>query len=316
MDTVAHNQLLPTDASEYHQSWFPVALAAEVMAEKALGIDLLGTRVVAYRDSCGAAVVQSAWCPHLGADLSLGEMVESQIRCPYHHWRFDAAGICTHIPTADKIPPGARIFRFPTSEAWGLVWAFNGHKPLFPPPEIPGVHEAELTIDTRARSVVRPLPPWVATSNGVDFQHLRTLHNLPTSAPDTIDVSAYSIEFRIETDRYLQHGRITGTNVFAQHLRREGMDLYMLFCGAPIDPRTSRGFYTVGVRSSGDSPPEHSRDAAQLEGVRRLVETLLAEDDPVLNTMRFKAGVLVASDRHLARYLKYVSEFPRAEPPA
>jgi len=36
----------------------------------------------------------------------------------------------------------------------------------------------------------------------------------------------------------------------------------------------------------------------------------------VLNTMRFRKGVLVASDRHLARYFKYVSEFPRGQPPS
>ena len=45
------------------------------------------------------------------------------------------------------------------------------------------------------------------------------------------------------------------------------------------------------------------------------VDKLLAEDEPVLNTMRFRKGVLVASDRHLARYFKYVSEFPRGAPP-
>jgi len=33
-----------------------------------------------------------------------------------------------------------------------------------------------------------------------------------------------------------------------------------------------------------------------------------------LDTIRFRKGVLVASDRHLARFLKYVEGFPRAEP--
>ena len=42
------------------------------------------------------------------------------------------------------------------------------------------------------------------------------------------------------------------------------------------------------------------------------IEKLLAEDEPILNTMRFKQGVMVASDRHLSRYFKYVSEFPNA----
>jgi nitrite reductase/ring-hydroxylating ferredoxin subunit len=36
------------------------------------------------------------------------QRVDGQIRCAYHHWRFDAAGNCVHIPTGDKIPAGVR----------------------------------------------------------------------------------------------------------------------------------------------------------------------------------------------------------------
>ena len=308
------NRLLDADASPFHQSWFPVTLASEVAADKPLGVDLLGTRVVAYRNEAGAAVVQSAWCPHLGADLSQGKMAEGQIRCPYHHWRFDPTGACSHIPVGDKIPLGARIFTFPTADAWGLVWAFNGAAPLFPVPGIPGVTESDLAIETRMHTI-RPLPVWVATSNGVDFQHLRTLHGLGTSTPDTIEIADHAIEYRIETGRYMQHGRITGTNVFAQHLRRGEQDTFMLFCGAPIDRHRTRSFFVVGVHRGGEGEAERQRTATRLDGVRGFVEKLLAEDDPVLHTMRFKAGVLVASDRHLARFFKYVADFPRAAVP-
>lgn len=291
----------------FHQIWAPVALSREVSADKPLGVDILGTRVVAYRDPAGKAVVQTAWCAHLGADLSVGQIVEGQIRCPYHHWRFDAAGACAHIPTGDKIPPGARIAAWPVAEAWGLVWAFNGAEPLFPPPAIPGIEESELAIETRQRAI-RNLPPWVATSNGIDFQHLRTLHGLQTTEPDTVEFGDHAIEYRIETDRYIQHGRITGTNVFSQYLRREGMDLYMLFAGAPIDANTTRGFNVVGVRNDGHP----DRVAVQLAGVRGFVDCLVAEDAPVLNTMRFKPGVFVAADRYLTHFFKWVREFPTA----
>lgn len=310
----ALQDLLDARSDAFHQCWYPVALSAEVTADTPLGIDLLGTRVVAYRDPAGAAVVQSAWCPHLGADLSQGAMIEGQVRCPYHHWRFDRGGACTHIPTGDKIPPGARVFTFPSVDAWGLVWAFNGAEPLYPPPEIPGVTERDLALETRARAVL-PRPTWLGVSNGVDFQHLRALHGLNTTTPPAVGVGDYTIEFKVETEGYTQHGRITGTNVFAQHLRRGGMDMFMLFTGAPVDQRRSRGFFVVGVPKGGDSPAERQRVAAQLAGVRGFVEQLLAEDDPILNTMRFRVGVLTASDRHLARYFKYVAEFPTAAAP-
>ena len=300
----------------FHQSWFPVARAGELETGVVLGVDVLGTRVVAYRGATGKPVVQSAWCPHLGADLSIGELVNNQIRCAYHHWRFDEAGVCAHIPTGDKIPPGARIFTYPTAEAWGLVWAFNGEKPLFDVPRIPGIEEHELAFEARLRGI-RTVPHWVPTSNGVDFQHLRTLHNLKTGAPDAIEVLDHSIEYRIETASYMQHGLITGTNIFAQHLRRGGADSFMLFAGAPVDRQSTRSFFVVGVRRDGDDGDLRSQTvSAKLQGLRGFVEKLLAEDEPILNTMRFKQGVMVASDRHLSRYFKYVSEFPRYAPPA
>src|SRR5215472_7310210 len=301
------------DDPGFHQSWFLVALCRELESGAVLGVDFLGARVVVYRGASGKPVVQSAWCPHLGADLSIGEIVDGELRCAYHHWRFDDAGVCAYIPTGDKIPPSARIFTYPTAEAWGLVWAFNGETPLFDVPRIPGTAERELAFEPHLRGI-RPVPPWVPTSNGVDFQHLRTLHNLPTGAPETIEVLDHSIEYRIETASYMQHGLITGTNVFAQHLRRGGADNFMLFAGAPIDQQRTRSFFVVGVRCDGGSDPGSQILSGKLQGLRSFVETLLAEDEPILNTMHFKQGVMVASDRHLSRYFKYVSEFPKYQP--
>ena len=85
----------------------------------------------------------------------------------------------------------------------------------------------------------------------------------------------------------------------------------MLFCGAPIDRGRRRMFFTVGVPSTGDAPA----DRLALDNLRGFVERLLAEDEPVLESMRFRRGTLVASDRHLASYFRYVSDFPRAAPP-
>jgi phenylpropionate dioxygenase-like ring-hydroxylating dioxygenase large terminal subunit len=294
----------------FHQSWYPVVLARDLGKDAVLGVDFLGTRVAVYRDPAGKPVVQSAWCPHLGADLSGGQIVDGQIRCAYHHWRFDRAGICVDIPTGDKIPPGAKIFSYPTTEAWGLVWAFNGEKPLFDVPRIPGIEEGELVVESHLRGI-RQVPPWVSVSNGVDFQHLRSLHNLSTGTPETVDVRDYSIEYRIETERYLQHGLITGTNTFAQHLRRGGMDTYMLFTGAPINEHRARSFFVIGVQKTRDGAAERQVVGVKLQTLRNFVEKLMAEDEPVLNTMRFRPGVMVASDRHLSRYFKYVTEFPK-----
>jgi nitrite reductase/ring-hydroxylating ferredoxin subunit len=304
------------DDDGFPQSWYPVALSEELKSGAVLGKDFLGTRVVLYRDATGRPIVQGAYCPHLGADLSIGELVGGQIRCPFHHWRFDTAGSCVHIAVGDKIPPGARIPTYPSAEAWGLVWAFNGARPLFDVPAIPGIAEADLIFETHQR-YDQPIDPWMARSNGVDFQHFRALHGMPVSDPDTMTVGDYAVEYRVEVeaDRFLQHGVIAGTNTFALHLRILGHELFMMFTGAPIRQGLSTYFHVGGVRKPFAPTPEEQRLAdRRLKAARRFFDTLRVGDDAVQDTMRFRKGVLVASDRHIARFIKHVSEYPRAHP--
>jgi nitrite reductase/ring-hydroxylating ferredoxin subunit len=264
--------------------------------------------VILYRDPAQRVRVQSAYCPHLGADLSVGELIGGQVRCAYHHWRFDCEGRCVDIPTGDKIPPGARIFTYPSAEAWGLIWAFNGSTPLFPVPRMPDADEAHLRCEARFRGT-RAVDTWVAVSNGVDFQHLRTLHGLQASTPETVTVGEHTMEYRVASAGGVsQHGLITGVNTFSLHLTLGGEENFMLFSGAPIAQGRTMGFYVYGV------PASTADVTSRLEILRGFVERLLAEDAPVLDTIRFRQGTLVASDRHLARFFKYVRDFPRAIP--
>ena len=303
--SLAKQHYTATEAG-FHRSWYPVCLARGLAAGKLIGQDFLGTRVVAYRDAAGNPVVQSAWCPHLGADLSVGQIVDGSLRCAYHHWSFDGTGVCAHIPSGDKIPSAARIFTYPSEEKWGIVWAFNGERADFPVPRIPDAEPDAMDYEPYERGE-RPWDTWVAVSNGVDFQHLHTLHGIPkASMPEELQIEAGAVAFRVESPYHLQAGRISGTNTFAQHLRMAGQEMFMLFSGAPIEPGRSRGFFMVGVPKG---------QAERLAQVRSMADKLNEEDAPVLNTIRFRRGLLTASDRHLARYFKYVEEFPCFLPP-
>jgi nitrite reductase/ring-hydroxylating ferredoxin subunit len=286
-------------------------LVSEFPAGQVFGRDFLGSRVVLYRDAAGKIVVHSAWCPHLGADLSAGALVDGQLACAYHHWRFDAAGACVHIPAGDKIPPGVRIATLSSAEAWELVWVFNGATPAYGPPPIPGAAQDELAIETYRRGT-RNIDPWVAVSNGVDFQHLRTLHGFPGAlTPQTLAIDDHSIEYSVGGGGYTQHGRISGTNCFAQRLKIGNNEMFMLFAGCSVAAGRSVGYYVIGVRRGMPALEQQAR----LAGLKQFVDKLYAEDAAVLDTIRFRKGVLVASDRHLAGFLKYVDNFPRAELP-
>jgi len=306
------------DDGNFYQTWYPIHLARELPPGRIVGKEFLGTRIILYRDAAGRPVVQSAYCPHVGADLACGELVDGQVRCAYHHWRFGADGACTDIPTGDRIPPGARLFNYPTAEKWGLIWAFHGETPLFDVPGIPEVEEADFVGITGERGE-RPIDHWLSTSNAFDFQHLRVLHNLPDQAePKHIEVTPFSMEYgRGQGGPYHHHGRVSGTNTFAHCVKTPAGEHFMLVSSAVLAVGKSLSFYVVGIRKSA---ADGMSAAALKEHLDRLVANavkLYTEDEPVLFTIRFRGpaeGNWVGADRHLAGYFRYLREFPQARP--
>ena len=69
------------------------------------------------RDTDGSPAVLSAYCRHLGADLSVGDVVDGCIRCAFHHWRYDSDGHVVEVPVDEPIPDEARLYIFPIGRA-------------------------------------------------------------------------------------------------------------------------------------------------------------------------------------------------------
>lgn len=312
----------------FHVSWYPVALSSEVERNKVIAKDVFGTRVIVYRGPSGTPIVQGSYCPHLGTDLAEGDIVDGEIRCPFHHWKFNAQGMCSQIPTGDKIPPGAKIAAYPTGEAFGLIWAFNGPTALFELPTIPDVGESEIVYETILRDIL-PIEPWMIRANTLDFQHFRALHGFNATEPKQLEVEQYKLEFTLKLDEigFEQHARITGTNTFSQRFHYGahskffefgktfgGEDVFFLFTGAPVK-EGSTFFAMVGVRK----PSSHGAEAEaqtrlKLKKLRDFANFLYEGDRRIFMTIRFRQGCLVASDRSLAQFFKYVNQYPRVPP--
>ena len=62
-----------------------------------------GLELAVFRDTSGTAHVVDAYCPHMGASLSVGGQVKGNcIECPFHGWRFRGDdGKCVHVPYTD-----------------------------------------------------------------------------------------------------------------------------------------------------------------------------------------------------------------------
>jgi nitrite reductase/ring-hydroxylating ferredoxin subunit len=95
------------------------------VADRPVGRTLLNRRIVMFRDANGTAHAVGARCPHRGADLASGAVVDGCIECPFHGWRFDGDGQCVRVPSQPataKIPPQARVPAFPLLERDGVLW--------------------------------------------------------------------------------------------------------------------------------------------------------------------------------------------------
>ncbi|HET8704799.1 MAG TPA: Rieske 2Fe-2S domain-containing protein, partial [Pseudomonadales bacterium] len=68
--------------------------------EKPVMLNYFGTKLVAYRGASGDLHVLDGYCPHMGADLSMGYVEGDSIRCAMHAWRWGKDGVCDDIPYA------------------------------------------------------------------------------------------------------------------------------------------------------------------------------------------------------------------------
>ncbi len=302
----------------FHQSWYAIARSAELGAGEVIGRDFLDGRAIAYRGENGQAVVMNAYCRHLGADLSMGKVVGNDIRCAFHHWQYGPDGGCTKIPASEKIPKAARMFKFPTAEKWGLIWAFNGIKPLFDVPEFVDYIEPDLDVRT-AEAFDLPVEPWVPFTNSMDFQHLRVLHGLKIECdPDAIEVGDYRIQYDVRFEDpnlgvFDQRIRVTGTNTIALAGRLNGMAILSMATGTPTPDGRTRGWSVTATPKSEGSDAEREQ---RLQIGEAFFRRLIQEDEPIMKTIRFHDGLLIDADRALARFLQYVRRFPTARPAA
>lgn len=303
----------------FSQSWYPICLSSDVARGAIVRRPFLDGRVVVFRGEDGVAQVTSAYCPHLGADLSHGCVVGTRVRCALHAWEFERGGACVKTGMGEPAPPNAALFCYPTMERYGIVWAFNGESPRFSLPDL--VYPDESLV---FKAILHPetvnVDPWVCCTNPVDFQHLQALHGMvfDASPAEQVEWTEHSLGYRIGAsvpsgDRIDFDVAVIGNNIFRQigTLNGQWFALVMGF-GLP-EPGRSTAYLSVALRRDGG---DESSYEASLDALLKFETGLWEQDIPIMKSIRFKPGVMAKSDKCLLRYFDYVRAFPRAHPGA
>jgi vanillate O-demethylase monooxygenase subunit len=184
--------------------WHPVAYSHVVQA-KPHGAQLLGEYLVIWRDQSGQPHAMRDLCIHRGTALSLGWVADDHIVCPYHGWRYNAAGACTLIPQManPNIPSKARIPSYCCMERYGLIWVCLRAKSAYALPEVP-------ELESGAYKIVNTGPfEWQADAsrqieNFTDFGHFPWVHpgllgdvSRPLVPDYTVEVKGHVLHYTI-----------------------------------------------------------------------------------------------------------------------
>jgi len=306
----------PQGVGGYDQNWYPICLSGDVEPGGLIGSEFMNGRVIVHRSAEGRAQVLSAYCRHIGADLSSGgEVIDGQIRCPYHYWRYDIEGQCVATGLGDTPPAKARLFKFPTGEAFGVIWAFNGLEPLYELPHFP-LPEEELEILT-AFDKHLPLDHFVPFSNSSDIQHLKAVHKIDLKVnPEAVQVTAHGMTYDQEMNipgmgELTQSVRIFGTNCLYFLAQFQGRPVFQMSAGKALPGNNTLASMIIATPKG--SPEEAQEIRTVLEQGMAFGRQLFEEDDIVLQKIHFRHDMLSASDRMLKIYFDYVSSYPRSD---
>jgi len=120
--------------------WQPAALAIELEGRRpVVPVNLLGEKLVLFKDESGALGLIGRHCPHRGADLCYGRLEDNGLRCPFHGWHFDKTGQCIEQPGE---PEGSQMYKniktkgYPVIEKNGIIFVYMGPGE---PPEFPAL---------------------------------------------------------------------------------------------------------------------------------------------------------------------------------
>lgn len=84
--------------NQWKNQWFPIAELKALKKGKALSRTLLGLPIVIFLDEDANPAILYDRCPHRFAKLSEGKVDKGMVECPYHGWKFNKKGLCTHVP--------------------------------------------------------------------------------------------------------------------------------------------------------------------------------------------------------------------------
>ena len=185
-------------------SWFFVDFSENLKVGEVRNVKLFDHEWVLFRGESGKVGMSDPYCPHLGAHLGHGGTVcGDNIRCPFHHWEYDADGWCKQVPYGKGAPAITKVRpilrTLPVQERYGQIWAWfhpKAEPPSWELPHIPCMEDEGWVGDQRgtwqASTAIQEI-----VENSVDIAHLKFLHGAAGIPPIHVEYEKHMQRFNL-----------------------------------------------------------------------------------------------------------------------
>lgn len=309
----------------YPTGWFCVAYSHELEIGQVVPLEYFGQKLVLFRTEDGIAHLLDAFCPHLGAHLGYGGVVEGgELKCPFHAWKFDGQGKCTDVPYKKAIfPKKADIPKWDIVERNGMIMAWH-HAECEPPQwELPELVEyghdewtdykfREWTIKTRNQEMAE---------NAVDTAHFHYLHGTQNLPDARIENNGHVLNVVSNTVTRSPMGPVEGEIQVEMHAfgftttRFVGIvETLLVNSVTPIDEDYVHCRFAFMVKKMGGRSVTEGIGAAYIREIERQLE----QDIPIWENKRHvKPPILCDGDGPIGKYRSWCKQFytdPNAQP--
>lgn len=316
------------------KGWYSTIKSEELKVGEKKSILLNGQQLIIYRTETGKAFCLDGFCPHMGVDLSLGKVIGENIRCFFHHWTFDSQGECVDIPCGEPAPKKLHLNSYATTEKYGLIWVYPEsftEEKLLEVPALEGVPENELCYKID-EVFFRKCHFHITMINGIDPQHLSTVHNINISMdvdimntrPNHIEIElqgeftntnfkeklgsflfgksyAYSMKY---ADGCLASLTMMKDSKFLNLFKMPQLHMFFAYSQYEIGNVVVRPIY---VNKKGKGPLGPIKGWLKLILTKAFFKMLQGEDGQIYDNIRFNTEAFLQVDRPIVKYIGYIN---------
>ncbi len=297
--------------------WFQVAFSGELQPGHVKPLRYFDKDLVVFRTESGAISVLDAHCPHLGAHLGHGGKVEGEnVVCPFHAWKFDAAGELLDVPYAKHKPRKAKIPCWTVKELAGLVFVWHhaaGKAPEWDiPDEVPEYDSDEWTDYLTHSTQIRTNNLDMA-ENQVDSAHFHYVHGATNMPKSTGEVDGHIMRVSsitgMETPMGPVEGKVESTSYGfgLSYVRMTGLvDTLLTATQTPIDDDKLDVHFNFMVKKTGGGDIARGIGKAWLKEVVRQLE----QDRPIWeNKVQHENPLLCDGDGPIGLFRRWCRQF-------